>query len=39
MTKTKKKGNFNQLGVLLALVLLCVVLSVVTGGRFLVSTT
>ena len=35
MTKTKKKGNFNQLGVLLALVLLCVVLSVVTGGRFL----
>lgn len=35
MTKTKKKGNFNQLGVLIALVLLCVVLSVVTGGRFL----
>ena len=35
MTKTKKKGNFNQLGVLLALILLCVVLSVVTGGRFL----
>ena len=35
MTKTKKKGNFNQLGVLIALILLCVVLSVVTGGRFL----
>ena len=35
MTKTKKKGNFSQLGVLIALVLLCAVLSVVTGGRFL----
>nr|WP_297172798.1 ABC transporter permease [uncultured Agathobaculum sp.] len=35
MTKTKKKGNFNQLGVLIALVLLCVVLSVITEGRFI----
>ena len=35
MTKTKKKGNFSQLGVLIALILLCAVLSVITGGRFL----
>lgn len=35
MTKTKKKGNFNQLGVLIALILLCAILSVITGGRFL----
>ena len=35
MTKTKKKGNFNQLGVLIAWLLLCAVLSFITGGRFL----
>ena len=35
MTKTKKKGNFNQHGVLIAWLLLCAVLSFITGGRFL----
>ncbi|MDY3617501.1 ABC transporter permease [Agathobaculum sp.] len=35
MTKTKKKsGNMTQLGTLIALILLCVVLSIVTGGKF-----
>lgn len=35
MTKTKNKGKFTQLGTLIALILLCVVLSIVTGGKFL----
>lgn len=35
MTKTKNKGKFNQLGVLIALLLLCVVISIITGGKFL----
>lgn len=35
MTKTKNKGKFNQLGVLIALVLLCAVLTIVTKGKFL----
>ena len=35
MTKTKNKGKFNQLGVLIALVLLCAVLAIVTKGKFL----
>lgn len=35
MTKTKKKsGNMTQLGTLIALILLCVVLSIVTKGKF-----
>jgi ribose transport system permease protein len=38
MSKTKNKGKFGQLGVLIALILLCAVLSVATGGKFLMLT-
>ena len=31
----KSKGKFNQLGTLIALVLLCAVLAASTGGKFL----
>ena len=35
MTKTKNKGKFNQLGVLIAWVLLCIVITVMSKGKFI----
>jgi len=35
MSKTKNKGKFDQLGTLIALVLLCAVLAITTKGKFL----